>query len=87
VAESGTTYLYGTGSLVGPGTINARWNGTGGLTFGPATRETQANLNAHTADIQSWLSGSGLQLSIRSPIANPAVCECSAGQLAALRVC
>jgi len=33
-AESGTTYLYNNGNMVGWGTINTRWNGTGGLTFG-----------------------------------------------------
>ncbi|WP_152628357.1 polymorphic toxin-type HINT domain-containing protein [Streptacidiphilus neutrinimicus] len=40
--------------------------------LGAATRETQANLDAHTADIQAWLSGSSPQLPIRSPIVDPA---------------
>lgn len=40
--------------------------------LGAATKETQANLNAHTADIRSWLSGTSAQLPIRSPIVDPA---------------
>ena len=37
-----------------------------------ATRETQANLDANTADIQAWLSGSSPQLGIRNPIVDGA---------------
>ncbi|GHH57220.1 LamG domain-containing protein [Lentzea cavernae] len=37
-ADSGTTYLYESGSLVGSGTINAQWNGTGGLALGAARK-------------------------------------------------
>ncbi|WP_433517715.1 polymorphic toxin-type HINT domain-containing protein [Nonomuraea sp. CA-143628] len=37
-----------------------------------ATRETQANLDAHASDIRSWLSGSSPQTTIRNPILDPA---------------
>jgi hypothetical protein len=40
--------------------------------LGAATRETQSNLDANAAGIQSWVSGNSLQLSIRSPVLNPA---------------